>query len=150
MGQRMYIYVSDKGTYGLYGISFFRSVALLYHFQKKTYRTEAVVAGNHGRVLVLHPAVVKVSTSMCQDHDKRQHALPCTFTKFLWLVPVFRNENLSFLYITCVFNRIFIFFHQILIAGFSHYCDSDFLHIFPDNCFVLFLEGKVMIYSLLR
>ena len=44
----MYIYVSDKGTYELYGFSFFRSVALLYHFQKKAYGTEAVVAGNHG------------------------------------------------------------------------------------------------------
>ena len=44
---------------------------LPHYFQKKADGTEAVVAGDHDRTRVLHPAVVKIFSTMCQRHHER-------------------------------------------------------------------------------
>lgn len=97
-----------------------RTGSLVHHLDQETHRPEAVVAGNHGRFGVLHPALVQVPTTMGQSHYKRRHALPCAIAKAFRLFPSVGDEHLPFLQIASIFHRILVAFHQITVTGFPH------------------------------
>ena len=103
------------------------SVGFLVHgFEQKTYRSESVVAGNHCRLFILHPPVVKVFAAVRKRHYKSGDAFPSAFAKILRSFPAVCDENLTFLHIAGVRNRIFVLFDQVWIACRFHYGNLNF------------------------
>ncbi len=84
-------------------------VSLLDCFQQKAHRAEAVVAGDHGGMGVLHPAVEKIATAISQLDYELAHAFPGAVAQAFGFLPIAGNKNLSFLDITTVLDGIFIF-----------------------------------------
>ena len=77
-------------------------------FQQETDGAETVVAGNHGRAWILHPAVVEIAATGRQLGDERFHYFPCAVTQVCGLAAANGYELLTFGKVTGMFNGVLI------------------------------------------
>ena len=102
---------------------------LVQGFDQKTHRTKAVVAGEHGRLGIFHPAVIEVLTAVAQGQYKGREGIPGTLAKAIRLLPAIGDKNLSHFHVAGVGDRIFVLGHQVLILRDTHDGDLTFFHM---------------------
>lgn len=89
--------------------------------KKETYRTEAVVAGYHGRTWILHPSVVEVAASASKLLHEFLHASPCAGAQTFGTQTVMRDEYVSLAEVACVLYRVLVSCGEVRVRGFSYY-----------------------------
>lgn len=105
-----------------------KNPSLLYRFEIKTDGTKTVVAGNHCGFRVLHPTVVKVSSTVCKRFRERTNTLPRALAKTLRTFSVLGHEHFSDADVASVFDRILVQIRKVFIFRFSNCRNSYFFH----------------------
>ena len=100
---------------------------LVQRLQQKTDRPEAVVAGQHGGLLVFHPPVVDVLPAAGQRHHKGGQGVPGAVAEALRLLSAVGKEHLALPHIAGVFDGVFVPLDQVVVAGHPHDGDSYLL-----------------------
>ena len=98
------------------------------HFEEEAHGSETVVARDHGRPRVFHPAVVKVATAVRERHDEHRHGVPCALAEPFGLFPAIGDIDAAFNHVAGVFDRVFVLLDEIGVTGFAHDGDSNLLH----------------------
>ena len=105
-------------------------------------RAEAVVAADHGRVGVLHPAVVEVAAAGRQLLDKPAHALPRAVAHPFGHRAATAHPFLPNNHIAGMCYRVFEFRLQVLVVRLAHNCNFHIVHRI-----LCFAVAKVQLFS---
>ena len=97
--------------------------SLINGFQIEAHRPEAVVAGNHRALGVLHPAVVEVPAACGKLSHETFHGAPGAFTEIRRPLTVFGNEDLPLGQLAGMLDGVFISFHEVLVADLADNSD---------------------------
>ena len=117
---------------------------VLYSFKIEADGAEAVVAGYHCAIRVFHPAVIEVALAFCQCGDKLHHTAPCAVAKPLRLLSVNGQENVAFVQVASVGDRVFIHLLQVGVVCFAYCCNLHFVHKHLYNTILaLFTENTI-------
>ena len=98
-------------------------------FDIEAYGAESVVAGNHCRVRIFHPAVVEIATSGSQFFNKPPHRFPRAVAKSVRFLSVGRNPSFAFGNIAGMFDWILVLCRQVGVGYLAYGCDFHFFHL---------------------
>lgn len=101
---------------------------LFHHLDVERYGAETIVAREHCRVWVAHPAIEKVTTALRQLAHEGFERRPRAFAHRRGALAVLDHEGLPEAHIARVLDRILELSHQIFIARNAHNRNSNFLH----------------------
>ena len=74
------------------------------------------------------PLAEEISATERKFFDKRRNAVPCALAKTVGNLPVFAYENVPYLYVARMLDRVFVLLHQIFVFGFPHRSDKHVFH----------------------
>ena len=103
-------------------------LSVVERLDEKAHRAESVVAGEHRRGGILHPAVVEARRAVRQRHDEGREGLPGAFAQPLGLLPPLRDEDLPLAEVAGVLDRIFVACDEVPVADLAHDGDAYPFH----------------------
>ena len=110
------------------GFAFSIWLSVIFRFDIKAHRAKAIVARNHCTLRIFHPSVEEIPATERKFFDKRRNAVPCALAKTVGNLPVFAYENVPYLYVARMLDRVFVLLHQILVFCFPHRSDKHVFH----------------------
>lgn len=95
------------------------TVDIVYCFDQKTDRTDAVAAGNDCTVRILHPSVIEITAAECKHVDIGNDAFPCRLAHALRPATFEGIEHLSLLHVAGMLYLVFILRRKIFVEYFA-------------------------------
>ena len=95
---------------------------------RKAHGPEPVVAGEHRRGGVPHPSVVEVRRAVRERHDEGRKGLPGAWAQPFGPLHAVGDEDLPLVQVAGVLDRVFVAFHQVLVADLADDGDPDVFH----------------------
>lgn len=114
-------------------INIFKKSVFLFRLDIKTHRPESVVTRNHCAVRIFHPTAKKVSSTVCELHNKFFHTIPCALAQSIRFFSVSAHKNIAYIHIAGILDRIFELCNQILVFRLFHRSDNNVFHTSPDT-----------------